>query len=371
MAKLGISDLKDMALPTGWDGAYITQQTLKDGTTFDEVFTRLATAAAAFNASLLNHTWLPLLAFQADEADFMPEYRQGARQGFEQSAEYAAPTVARSETSGHLIPLYPWDRALAWTWQYLRKARLTRIEADLIELTDSAMDIVEVRALRRLFRMEDDTVGSAGHSPGFVTAASSITYTPPEYKGQSFTSSHEHYLRQSTRGAAALAMARHLVEHGHQPPYEMFVHQLDAAAWAAVSDDTNQVYFRPVQDVQFQYAVDETIMAPTFARIQYFGALDIKEVGPVLLRGLYRVPDEYCAMFKPYGANDMRNPLWWRGGDDPVAHNLVLYHLSSFGRQPDVATGFMEFGFGVGMDRTNGVLCQIAASGSYTTPTIS
>lgn len=376
MAKLGVADLRQLALPSGWDGDYITQQKLKDGLTYDQVFTRLAAAVAAFNADLTNHPWLFVVCYQADNEDFMLEYSQGARKRFEQHAEYALPDVVRAETSGHLIDIKPWDLALGWTWDYLRKARTSRIDHDIRELTDAAEDVVEIRVLRRLFRLEDDLVGAAGYSPGFANnaaahAGSNISFTPPEHDSVAFLSTHDHYLRYAGRGQAALMMARHLWEHGHDPPYEMWVYSLDAADWSNVKDDTCQVYFRSVQDPQFEYATDLTLLSAAYARMQYFGALDVKEVGPVFLRKLNRVPDEYCAMFKPYGLNDPRNPLWWRGGDPPVDHQLISFNTERFGASPFVPIGFMEFGFGVGMDRTSAVLCQIAGSGTYTTPTIS
>lgn len=371
MAKLGISDCKDLVLPGGWDGTYITQEALADGATYEEVFVALAAAVASFNADLNQHPWLSILTFQADVEDFNLEYRQGANQAFQPYTEYAAPDIARGEISGHLIPRELWEFALGWTWKSLREARMTRIDADIMQMVEAARNILEVRALRRLFRMEDDAVGAGGTSPGFVTAASGITYAPPEYYGKTFLSTHEHYLRYAARGEAALRMARHLWEHGHQPPYEMLIYDLDASDWGGIQDDTNEVYFRSIKDPEFEYASDLTLVSGAFNRVSYMGALDVKEVGAILLRKVSRVPDEYCAMFKPYGVNDARNSLWWRGGKAPIGHGLMLRLAETLQDKVSIASGLMEFGFGTGQDRTNGVLCKIAEAGAYTTPTIS
>ena len=365
---LGVRDLKDLALPSGWDGAYLAKQALQDGTTYEQVVNSLASAVVAFNSSLISHPWLPMLTSPTERNTV--RYRSGASDAWENHTEYKLPDAGRASMTGHMLPREKYDKGIGWTWDYLNDAILEDVTADIRVFLDTGLDLFEREALQRLFKAEAVTVGSSGSSPPVADASATLTFTPPDYMGQSFASTHTHLLRYGTsaHGQAAGAMAAHLKEHGHIGPYEMIISDADKTTWASVSDATYRVYFRNAQRTELSYGNDTTLASPTVDPEMYFGLLDTPS-GVVYLRSSYRVPTNYAAMYKPYGANDPRNPLrWWY--NSRFGPGLTMISADKIGFPVQRIIGYAEFGFGIGADRTNGVLVEFDSAGSYATPTI-
>lgn len=366
---LGVRDLKDLALPAGWDAAYLVKQQLQDGTTYDEVVTALASSVVAFNSTLMTHPWLGKLTSPTERNTV--RYRSGDNDDWVAHTEYKLPDATRAGMSGHMLPRDKFDQGIGWTWDYLNDAILEDVSADIRVFLETGLDLFERQALQRFFKAEAVTVGTAGSSPPFADASATLAFTPPPYQGQSFASTHTHLLRYATsaHGQAAGAMATHLKEHGHIGPYELIVADADKATWAAVSDATYQVYFRSVQRAEFMYGQDTTLAAAGVNTEEYFGLLDTPS-GAVYLRSSYRVPTTFAGMYKPYGMSDPRNPLrWWYNPRFGVG--LTTISADKIGFPVQRIIGYAEFGFGVGADRTNGVLCRFDSSGNYSTPTIS
>lgn len=367
---LGVRDLKDLALPAGWDGAYLARQALKDGTTYETIVNELAGAVVAFNNGISAHPWLAMLT--SPTTSDTVRYRQGASDAWGQHTEYRMPDADRAAITGHMIPRVKFDKGLGWTWDYMNEAILDDVAEDIMVFSETGLDLFEREAVQRLFRTEDVTVGASGISPGPAngTGVSSLTFTPKDHAGESFASTHSHTLRYAStaEGQAAGDMAAHLFEHGHQPPYEMFISEADKVTWAAVSDATNEVYFRNIQRTDFAYSVDETRAAASISADEYLGLLDTPS-GAVYLRALQRIPTAYSAMFKPYGINDVRNPLRWRF-NPRFGQGISLISGDKLGFPAQSIVGYAEFGFAYGRDRTNAVLLEIDAAGNYATPTI-
>ena len=86
---LGVRDLKDLALPAGWDAAYLVKQQLQDGTTYDEVVTALASSVVAFNSTLMTHPWLGKLTSPTERNTV--RYRSGDNDDWVAHTEYKLP----------------------------------------------------------------------------------------------------------------------------------------------------------------------------------------------------------------------------------------------------------------------------------------
>jgi hypothetical protein len=261
-----------------------------------------------------------------------------------------------------MLPIKARDRALAWTWDYLRKARMTQIQADIADAIQDARDLWRLSMLTRLLKRGDDSgaalgLGANGLSPGFATAAAStgVDFTPPSWGGVSFTSNHEHYVAIAggvfTNAVFADAKAE-LREHGHEPPYVFLAGQADEAAIKALTN-----------------------FIPTASSLVAYGALqDLARVSPSAIGGMTGsypigtiedfnvyivpgIPQYYGFAYKSYGPNSQRNPLRVRLEDGFTRPTVRAF--------PDPRSGagaafplqwmmlFVEFGVGVG-DRTNG-----------------
>ncbi len=354
---LGRYDLSLLTLPVGWDATALETERLADGTTYAQVAQMVNSAIAGLNAELTGDMlWSSMVSYTDDAA---VEYAIGTSNGFERHTEYGLPDPKRGATTGHMLPLAPWDRRLGWTWDYLRKARMSQIEAGIADVVKDARDLFRVQVLTRLLKRIDDSgaalgLGTGGYSPGFATTAAStgVDFVPPTFGGTTFSSTHEHYVG-ITGAAHTLALFQdardELEEHGHVPPFTYLAGPTEETAiklltgFVAAADNT--VRYGTLQDLA--------------ARAAYYGANGVKFIGTLegfeifIVRGM---PQYYGFGFKSYGTNSPRNPLRVRvpagqtgirfeGIPDPLGGN-ANYPLQNL-------MFFTEFGIGVG-DRTNG-----------------
>lgn len=348
----GPRDTRQLVMLTGWDATELQKFQLQDGATFAQVVAQMNAALAALNTELTaDPLWSGLVSY-TDQPEL--EYRVGVSNGFETFTEHGRPDAKRADTEGHMLPLLAYDRALGWTWDYLRKARMSQVQADIADAIKDARDLWRVRILTRLLQRGDDSgtnkgLGSGGYSPGFATtaASTSVDFTPPAYGGTTFASTHEHYIGISG-GAFTNAVFQdaydELREHGHEPPFDFLV---GTDHRAEIEDLTETTI---VGDPLVRYGGNATTAAvdPT----QYFAVNNHFRIREV--RG---VPQYYGVGYKSYGPNSQRNPIRIRLQKGVARPSVVA--------MPDPRSGagavfplqymmlFTEFGVGVA-DRTAG-----------------
>jgi hypothetical protein len=348
MANIGPRDTLSLVMMTGWDATELANYQLQDGTTYAEVVSRVNAALAALNAEFANDWMAELYSYQDN-----PEvsYRVGSSNGFETHTEYARPDAYRAATEGHMLPLIAYDRGLGWTWDYLRDARMSQIEADIADAIKDARDKRRVRILTRLLKRGDDSgsasgLGSTGYSPGFATAAAStnVDFTPPTFGGTTFDSNHEHYVGISG-GVFTNAVFQdaydELREHGHEPPFDFLLGPSDRNTVEALSN------FTPVTDPLIVYGATQDRAG--VAMQDYIGVINHFRVREV--RG---VPQYYGAGYKSYGRLSQRNPLRLRLHKGSIALQVTAMTDPNAGNATypiQYLMLFMEFGVGVA-DRT-------------------
>jgi len=368
---LGIRDLKNIALPSAWDGNELARLRLRDGATYESVVRDIDAALGIVNAGLNTGYLGKILSLTTEPA---VEYRTGGGNGFEDHTEYTQPDAKLAETTGHMLPLRKQDRAMKWTVDFLEEARRSQLDADISSMVEDAVDLYERKVWTRFFKMEEETgkangLGASGVSVPFADGGGgTIAFTPPPRLDRminAFAATHDHYLRLNGITQANLETAvGHLWEHGHDGPYELIVSLADLASW---QNTTNITGFKPKLNALIQYgglsdlAIVDTEM--------YQGVIDTK-YGTVKLYANGRIPTKYWGVTKSYGQGDQRNPIKVRYDDvfgfgvKLVVANVSLYPFTG-------AIGNFRFGAGVGEDRTASVLVENDSSGDYTTPTIS
>jgi hypothetical protein len=300
------------------------------------------------------------------------EYRAAGGNGMRERTEYSRPDANRASTVGHMYPLKSFDRGLGWTFDFLRKARAAQLESDVADALYDVKANWEKQLLTRFFSSSFNTLATSGKDAPFVNGTSNvIDYTPPPYGGQSFANTHSHFDRKTDdatgRAAALNAGAGHLWEHGIFGMYDAIVPLADVAAFSALTK-----FVKP--DRGIEYVATGTNAAYGQAKIalqdeRVFGLYE-SDYGLIRLWQTARLPTDFLGVYKPYGANDQRNPLVVRYAADFGAGAFLQAN-------PEVATPLMlafimhEFGVGVSMSRLNGYACYFAANGDYTAPTIS
>jgi hypothetical protein len=335
---------------TGWDATALKNFQLEDGTTIEAIAAELNVALAALNAELSGGMWADMVSF-TDQPDV--EYRVGSSNGFEEHTEYGRPDEKRAETEGHMLPLKGYDRALGWTWDYLREARLTQIREDIADAIKDARDIWRQKILTRALKRGDDSgkkngLGTSGYSPGFATAAGStnVDFVPPAFEGTSFTSAHEHYVGIGG-GVFTNAVFEdaydELREHGHQPPFDFWIGPSDRLTVEGLSK------FTKAADPLVQLGLTQDRANVNMA--DYIGVIEQFRVREV--RG---IPQYYGFGFKSYGPRSQRNPFRIRlkkGKSLPQVMAMQDPRNGSGAHPLQYLMLLLEFGVGIA-DRTNG-----------------
>ena len=362
----GPRDTSNLVMLTGWDATELHKFKLQDGTTYDAVYASLNAALAALNSEFASDGFTNLYSV-TDQPTV--SYRVGSSNGFSTHTEYARPDPQRAATEGHMLPLEGHDRMLGWTWDYLRKARMDQIQADIADAIKDARDRRRKRLLRRVLKRGDDSgaaleLGSGGYSPGFATdeGSTSVDFDPPNYGGTSFDNTHEHYVGITgslfTNALFTDALAE-LREHGHEPPYEFICGPSDESTIEGLSN------FTPVPEGLVKYGLTQDL-AKLGGGADAVGSYHIGTISNFAVRVVRGMPQYYGFGWKSYGARSQRNPLRVRLGKGESAWRVVAM------KDPHSPTGqlpiqhmmlFMEFGVGVA-DRTNGT-ARYTVSGTW------
>lgn len=354
---LGPRDTTSLSLVTGWDATELKKFELSDGVTAAQVAAQLNMALGALNAEFTSHPlWTMLIGDFTDQPEV--EYRVGTSTAAERHTEYSRPDAQRAEVAGHMLPLVAWDYGLGWTWDYLRDARSTHLEADIAAGVQAMRDRWRLQILTRLLQRGDDSgaankLGSGGLSPGFATDAGStgVDFVPPTYGGTSFTSAHEHYV--GIAGGAFTAdvftdAAAELMEHGHLGPYEFIIGGSDSATVQGLTG------FAPVPERLVRYG-DATTMA-NFNQEEAQGMYSIGAIKEFRVWVVPGLPQYYGFGWKSYGRLNPRNPLRVRLHKGETAPRVQAFPDPTNGSPThplQFAQLFTEFGVGV-YDRTNG-----------------
>lgn len=364
MALLGINDMKQFALPTGWDGSELSKYSLVDGTTYEQIVNNIAAALSVANGDLISDPMYGGLITVTDELG--KEYRDGVSNGMQERGEYTKADARRARTIGHMLPIKSYDRVLGWTWDFLRKARNVQIEADIASAIYDVKDNFQKRSLTRFFSTTENTIGTSGYDVPFVNSTGgNVDYTPPPYNGSTFASTHTHFDRKGTSNHAdALeAGAGHLYEHGIMGDYTAMIPLADIATYTALTN-----FAKP--DPSWRFIRTDSAANWAVANVQdgYVGVYQSK-YGLINVWATPRIPTAYLGVYKSYGVNDPRNSLAVRYSPDMGVGAVLMASTASTYPLAD-ATIMHEFGVGVN-DRLNGYACYFNSSGSYTDPTIS
>lgn len=372
---LGAMNIMQRALPTGVDGTKIAEWQLREGTSYGALVSSLAQALAGVNQELVTK-WGEL--FSITEEMFM-EYPDGSTvTEMPQITDTSVVDAVRGSTLGHMLPLDAYGRAVGGTYRYFRDARQAQIMATIQTLVNQAKWRFEKRLFTRLMTNTDNAIGSAGYDVGFVSGTSgAVDYTPPAFAGQSFATSHNHYVGFNVSTPKTFAdvfngLAATLDEHGIEAPYTAYVSKVDVETISALTNFVK--YVAPVVnyiDRGGESSGNQLFISGQAAVTQGTFGFYQTPYGIIELKAFYRIPTAYVGMFKSYGQLDARNPLAVRV-HPAEGFGLKIRTETADDRQYPIknVTVEMEFGIGVGQNRCNGTVGHLVAGGTYVNPTI-
>lgn len=359
MATLGINDLKQYAIPANWDASYLANLQLEAGVNYDALISDIAAALSVANGEILSDPLYGSLVSVTNEANI--EYRTGVSNGFEAHSEYTMPDAKRATTGGHMLPLLSYDRAMGWTWDFLRKARRSQIEADIASAIDDLKNIFQKKILTRLFKSTYDSVGSGKSMPLADGGTADSTYIPVNNpsRASAFSSSHNHvtFLNGITIANLETVVAN-LWEHGYDAPYDMVIAEADLGTWDGVTGWVAKA------SPEIQYGSTTSL-----ARVDesFVGAI-LTNKGAVRVRASARIPTTYYSVYKSFGNNDPRNPLVIRESDQFGLGAVLM--AGDHVRQYPLEKAVMFTEFGVGVKERIGAVAMKNDAAAYSDPTI-
>ena len=275
---------------------------------------------------------------------------------------------------GHMMPLYYHGQAAGVSYLGRRELRDTQVEATITEIVNGGIWAYEIDLLTRCFDNTETQIGSAGYSVPFVAGGSgNVDYVPPAYSGETFDSTHNHFINNNDWYNCLDRSAQHLVEHGHMEPFIALV------GYADMDNYRNNKNFVDIVNPMIQM-VDQAGRTSeprfinrgsmTFSETGAYGFMQTA-YGLVELRASQRIPTTYGFVFKSYGNNSMRNPLCVRldPSDGGFGMYIIPNRSTHFGYPIESLNILFNYGIGVGMDRTNGVAFR-KNTANYAVPTI-
>ena len=349
MANLGPRDTSYLVMLTGWDATELQNFKLEDGTTYAQIVAQINAALGALNAEF-SSDWMAGLYSLTDQLEV--EYRVGSSNGFDDHTEYGLPDPKRADTEGHLLPLKAYDRILGWTWDYLKRARTSQIEADIADAIKDARDKRRKLILTRVLKRGDDSgaangLGSSGYSPGFATdeGSTSVDFVPPANEGTTFDNTHEHCVGITggeMTNAVFTDVYDELREHGHEPPFDFICGPTERDEVEALST------FTPVGSALIRLGSTQDLAV---VGSEYFGVVG----SYIQCREVRGMPQYYGFGYKSYGRMSQRNPLRIRLAKGKSGLQVVARtHPNAVSNSP-LQNLMLEMEFGVGVaDRTAG-----------------
>lgn len=294
-----------------------------------------------------------------------------------QITDQSQPDLVRGTTLGHMLPMYPYGKGIGGTYRFFRDARMAQIKAGISNLVNQGVAQFETRFFTRLMTSTENAIGSAGYDvPWVAGTAGNVDYTPPYYMGQSFTTSHNHFVGFDS-GSKTFTnvfndLAATLDEHGIEAPYVAYCSKADVATISALTKFVQMV--NPV--VQVIDRGSETtgnqmytsgVPQVTNGTFGYFNSA----YGLIELKAYYRIPTGYVGMFKSYGTNNALNPLAVRVHPAEGFGLKIRTETADDRQYPIKAVNVeMEFGIGIGQRREAGAVGYLVSGGTYADPTI-
>lgn len=375
----GVQLATSVTLPDGLSGVRIAIDSKRGGTSLAEFAGELDTALAAVNAELINK-WGDLVHVTTENH---LEYEDGGDAGvMVDESDLDTLDGSYALTQGHHIDLR--NKGDRWVVgaTMLRDMRREQIDANIRMKVRKVRNTFEKSVLTRFFLNTSTALAPAGYAAPFANASNGFTWTPPSVGGNTFASTHTHYNAYNTGSSATFAtvlngLAAHLAEHSHEAPYIAMISETDVATISALTNFIQ--YVAPVATTidragvtsGNQYFATGQAQAAQMTGGRLVGFYQTPN-GPVEIRATARIPTLWVGMYKSYGINDPRNPMYVR------IHEDVGFGVRMYVERDDDPTKMikavqfrMEYGVAAGRDRTVGAAGYLINSDTYTAPTIS
>lgn len=314
---------QNQPIPTGVDGGRLALVMLKGGTTYEQLRAMAGAAAQDFNEEMMT-VWGDLF-YPTQKIEVMYP-NGGTLPKITATSGGARPQLIRGEISGHMIDRQVYPYGIGGDWRALADMTADYILASVRAGNQMLRNLWDQTLLTRFFSNAENLLGTNGYDVGFCDGSpSTLQYAPPQWNGQVFTASHNHYLSFNssttnpdtgvayTYGDMLSGLAKTINEHGLAGDYKAYVSELDVAT---ILNLTN--YIKPVENISIidrggattgnQFFEKGSFGATPNSGGRYIGTYN-SGYGNIRLFATYRVPQGYAGVYCPGDQGNLTNAL--------------------------------------------------------------
>ena len=376
-------------IPAGVDGGRLALVQLKGNITYEQLRAMIGAGAQDFNEEMVT-VWGD--AFYPTTKIDIVYPNGGTIPDMEVVSGGARPQLIRANIVGHMIDRKVYSYAIGGDWRSMEDADPEYILAEVRAGNQMLRNLWDKALLTQMLNNTENALGSTpGYDVGWCDGSSTLQYAPPQWNGQVFTASHQHYtaydstVNNPNTGAnytyadALDLTAQNISQHGLGGTYKAYVSEFDVQTILALTN-----YERPIrisstqvdrggQTTGNQYFIEGQFGYTPTSGGRFIGVYN-SGYGEISLYATYRIPKGYGTMFRP-------------GAQGNVQNALAVNYRPSFGlgvkvlEKPDWNTTFplsevdleLEFGVSCGSSRFAGAAFEFSAgnAGTYSNPTIS
>lgn len=296
---------------------------------------------------------------------------------FEVASEYGQPVGIRGGkrfNRGYTFEFY--DLAVRYTWMFLAEADRAQLE----NMNNMALEADNNLLFMQVFRTIFNPTNLAGVADGNIPVTVYKFYNadgevPPQYKNNTFSGSHNHYVTSGTTGLTYPALdtlADDMISHGYGAQtgtkLVLWVNRQEGKIIRGLRVTGGATYdFIPSQGVG-----GGVIIAPSTNIVGVpAGEVpgQIGTYGPWHIVEEEYIPPGYIVALGSGGFGNLLNPIGIRQHKNPAYQGLKIIP----GQRSDypLIDSFYRRGFGTGVrQRGAGIVMQMATSGTYTVPTL-
>lgn len=303
-------------------------------------------------------------------------YQPSTAEDFEEASEFGEPKGIRLGRPWQMGYGFKWyDIAVRYTWMYLAEAMASQVESLHGSVLEAGNRLYFSQVMRRIFNSTNDVAEIDGANYNVYTLYNADGVVPPPYHGTTFDGTHTHFL---VSGGATVDsgdlddMEAHLYHHGYRfaTGYNLIliVNRAQGLAIRKFNVADGDSY-----DFIANGKFDGGLVLPQNGGIvgQPQGVVrnQIGTYGPWHVMEDDYAPSGYMLGFATGGQDNLGNLIGVREHANASLRGLRL--VKGPDKDYPLTDSFYQFGFGTGVrHRGAGVVMKIAASGSYTAPSI-
>lgn len=381
MRELGLMDIFFSIM--GAEGGYNTEGDLisqtADGRDLNALWQEFQDTLTIFNER--RQTLIDLLTYPVQQV--IEDVPQVGSTEFEEASEFGEPQGARVPLTYFSLAydFKDYDKATRFTWRFLRDATAAQLEALHNAILEADNRLVFRKVMEALFDNRDRATDINRQNFTVYPLYNADGTVPPPYKGNTFTSSHTHYLTSNSANAVnsddVMDLYNTIAEHGYGIENgTTFIVMVNKAQgdeirkfrFGVAQNGATPAYdFIPANNQPPLILPNQEGLLGSRPASNYQGLQVIGSYADILVIQEDYIPAGYMLMIGSGGAGNLNNPVGLREHANAAYRGLRLLQGNRAGYP--LVDSFYTRGFGTGVRQRGGAaIMQIVNSATYAIP---